>query len=259
MAPDLAGVHAKIERAYEHLHALQSEVVTWVERYPYGIRTEVHDEGRLHTATLEVYRRPDSARFGLLIGDCAQNLRSALDHLVFAVASDSLTDERLAEVEDSLAFPICTTLGAWNTALERGRLEGLSEGVRAEIERRQPYHAGNPTEHWLYALHWLNNRDKHRVLHAIAAFPEPAAVEFMPELPGPNEGFVTPPPYQDGTQIVWFRTEQPSPDVQMKCDIIVEIRVRETPLPEDIRELLLKIGQLIQRIVSDVAKAHATT
>jgi hypothetical protein len=58
---------------------------------------------------------------------------------------------------------------------------------------------------------------------------------------------------------VWFRTEQPSPDVQMKCDIIVEIRVRETPLPEDIRELLLKIGQLIQRIVSDVAKAHATT
>src|SRR5204862_8169161 len=93
---DLSGAHAKLDRAYEHLQALNAEIERWVARYPYGLRHEVGDEGREHVGFLEVYRRPDSAQFGLLIGDCAHNLRSALDHLAFAAAAEGLAALRLS-------------------------------------------------------------------------------------------------------------------------------------------------------------------
>ncbi len=256
MSLDLASTNAKIERGYEHLQALHSEVVTWVQRYPYGLRHDVQDEGRKHVGVLEVYRPPDSARFGLLIGDCAQDFRASLDHLVYAVASANLSEADLAAEEDRLAFPITTTPKKWEGALTRGLLKGVSGGVLAEIDGKQPYHTANPTETVVYALHWLNNRDKHRVLHAVAAFPQLATIDFIPELPGPNEGFVAPPPYEHGTEVFWARSAEPCPDVQVKADIVVEIRVSEAPIAEDIRELLLKIGQTVQRIVANVAKAH---
>ena len=88
----------------------------------------------------------------------------------------------------------------------RGRLTGIGDEARAVIERRQPRHAPNPAEHEASVLHWLNNRDKHRLLHTFAAFPIPAKIYFDPELPGPNEGGVVPPPYEDGTQVFWCRT-----------------------------------------------------
>jgi hypothetical protein len=257
MSLDLASANSKIERGYEQLQALHSEVVTWVQRYPYGLRHDVQAEGRRHAGILEVYRPPDSTRFGLLIGDSAQNFRAALDHLVFSVASANLPEAELAAAEDRLAFPITTTPEKWKGAAERGLLEGLGSGVRAEVDRKQPYHADDPTETVLYALHWLNNRDKHRILHAVAAFPQVATIDFIPELPGPSEGGVAPPPYEHGTEVFWARSAEPCPDMQVKADILVEIRVRETPIAEDIRELLLKIGQTVQRIVANVAKAQA--
>jgi hypothetical protein len=256
MPLDLSGVHAKLDRGYEHLEALHAEVITWIHRYPYGLRHETNDEGREHIGILDIYREPDSARFGLLIGDCAHNFRSALDHLVFTVARDRLGPADLEAVEEKLSFPLTTTPDNWNNALARGCLEGVGSGVRAEIQRRQPHKAGDPSKTPLYALHWLNNRDKHRLLHAVAAFPQLATINFVPELPGPNEGSITPPPYAHGTEIFRARSAEPCPDMQVECDLVMEIRVREAPLSEDIRELLLKIGQLVQGIAFDVAKAH---
>lgn len=256
MALDLLGVQAKIERAYEHLQSLQAEVERWVQTYPYGLRHKVEDEGRRHSGTLEVYGQPDNVVFGLLIGDCAQNFRAALDHLVFAVARDRLTPADLKEAEDGLAFPITKSQATWTAALGRGRLKGVGQGVVAEIERRQPKETPDPSQHLLAVLHWLNNRDKHRLIHTIAAFPQPASIDFIPELPGPSEGFVAPPPYEDGTEVFWAGSAQPCPDVKVKTDIVVEVRIRDSPRSEDIRELLLQLGQTVQRIVSDVSKAH---
>ncbi len=261
MALDLSGVNAKIGRAYEHLDALDGEVQRWIRGYPYGTRHEVRDEGREHTGFLEIYRAPDRDHFGLLIGDCAHNLRSALDHLAFAAAAEglvalNLTSEEFNKAEAALQFPITTKEDAWDSALGMGRLKGVSEPVIAEIKRRQPYIASDPPEEdLLFALHWLNNRGKHRLLHAVAAFPQVAVLEFIPELPGPSEGQVFPPPYEDGAKIFEATSAESCPDVRVKVEYVMEIRVWETPLTEDIRELLLKIGQFVQRIVSDVAKA----
>jgi hypothetical protein len=262
MPLDLSGVNSKIGRAYEHLHALDAEVQTWIRGYPYGLRHEIRDEGREHVGFLEIYRAPESARFGLLVGDCTQNLRSALDHLAFAAAADGLAalglnSKELAKAEGGIQFPISTTEDAWGGALRIGRLKGVRDQVLAEIKRRQPCFASDPPEDdVLFALHWLNNRDKHRILHAVAAFPHVAVIDFIPELPGPSEGHVVAPPYENGTKVFEAKSVERCPDVKVKCNFLLEIRVRETPIAEDIRELLLKIGQLVQRIASDVAKAH---
>lgn len=190
MALDLTGVNAKINRAYEHLQTLHEEIEIWAHTDPYGMRQKVSDDGREHSLTLLVHRYPDSPAFGLLVGDCAQNMRSVLDHLVFAVASDVLSEQELADAEEGLAFPICTTQGAWESAIARGRLRGIEGEVLAAIQKRQPYDTPNRGEQaggpLLSALHWLNNRDKHRVLHALAAFPTMAEIRFTPDLPGPT-------------------------------------------------------------------------
>jgi hypothetical protein len=256
MGLDLSGVNAKIERAYAHLQALDAEIETWIRSYPYGLRHDVEDEGREHAGVLEVYLPPDGQKLGLLVGDSVQNFRSALDHLVYTVAKDSLDEEGLAAVEGRLAFPICTSEAAWETELAKGRLDGLSGEVQAVIQRRQPYHALDPTAHDLAVLHWLNNRDKHRVLHAFAAFPRLESLAFIPELPGPNSGGVAPGPYQDGAEVFRVRTGQPSPHMQVQAMMLVQVRVRDAPEHEEVRELLGRIGASVRRAVAVVAKVH---
>jgi hypothetical protein len=260
---DLSGVDAKIERAYEHLQALHAEIERWASTYPYGLRGETHDEGREHIGFLELYRRPDDRRLGLLIGDCAHNFRSALDHLTFAVAANGLNAKGLApkELEKAqgwIAFPICSSPGSWRAALNGGKLEGAGSRVIAEIKRRQPYHAADPTTHDLSILHWLDNWDKHRVLHTFAAFPQIEALNFIPELPGPSQGqiFPTPGPYEDGAKVYHLRTSDPCPDVQVNCELLVQIRIRESPVEEEVRETLPKIGAAVQRIIAAVAEAY---
>ena len=88
---DLSDVTAKILRAYEHLHQLNTEIDAWVATEPYGLWIQDSDDGRRHAATLRIYRNADDPRFGLLVGDCASNLRVVVDYLVAVIASiDSL-------------------------------------------------------------------------------------------------------------------------------------------------------------------------
>jgi hypothetical protein len=257
MALNLSSVHAKIERAYEHLETLDGEIESWVRRYPYGLRHEVRNEGREHVGFMQIYRQPDNVRFSLLSGECVHSLRSALDYLVRALAEYVLTPEALAQIEGKLAFPICDEPGYWEGAIRRGRLpDGLHDTVLAAIERRQPYNAADPADHPLAVLQALDDRDKHRLLHTFIAVVQPEELIFVPELPGPSEGAIHPPPYEHGSEVFKVRTTKPCPDLQVNCQLVVQIRIRESPWPEEVRETLPKLGQTIQRIVADIAEAH---
>lgn len=88
MPIDLMGVHAEIDRAYVHLHAIEDELARHNQSQPYGLRQESEDEGRTHVGYVDIFREPGGA-FGVLIGDALNNLRSALDHLVHANNSNN--------------------------------------------------------------------------------------------------------------------------------------------------------------------------
>jgi hypothetical protein len=256
MSVDLTGVHAKIDRAYEHLHALDEEARKFLRRYPYGVRQECQLEGRRHISTMEIFREPDTPTFGLLIGDCANNLRCALDHLVSAVARDTLTAKAFRQYEQALAFPICASPAEWAEALRRHRLEGMPASALAEIERRQPYQTRNPPQQApLALLQWINNRDKHRLLHTVAGYLAPAQIDFTPEVPAGSQWRFGRPPYtESGTEILSVELPHPIPDMQMKFQLMLQISLREAPVTEDVREVLLQAGQTVQRIVAEVAK-----
>jgi hypothetical protein len=133
------------------------------------------------TLYLEERANP-SPLLALLIGDCVNNLRGTLDHLVFHLPRAIGTPPKWEK--DSM-FPICETPADFANA--QRRFAGISSAALQSLEGLQPYaQAGNPREHPLYHLQWLSNRDKHRLLN-LAAF-VPTKTGFYP--PQPPSGTV---------------------------------------------------------------------
>jgi hypothetical protein len=259
LAIQIADVDSKVDRGYEHLHSLHQETLDFINRYPFGLQQVKDGNGARYTGIVHIYREPDNARFGLLIGDCANNFRCALDYLVHSVARGTVAAATLNQYEHRYAFPICTSQHAWDEALRGHRLEGLSPAVIAEIESRQPFrtHPQQPDQAPLAALLWLSDRDKHELLHTVAGYVQAAQVHFEPALtPGTFQLHVPPGPHTvTGTTVLDLHLAPAIPDLQIKLDMVLEIRVRDCPIAEDVRELLLKIGQMSQRVIAQVVRA----
>lgn len=159
MAPSLDNPRAKIARAAEHLTLLDAETAAFFESKPYEVEGEFKADVSEYVFTIKPVREPP-LRLGLILGDFAHNLRSALDHLVCQLAllngpSDCKTTQ----------FPICSSHGEFKRH-EPSWLKGLSATHIADIERLQPYHAGKLADHhFLTLVHGLDNVDKHRVVH----------------------------------------------------------------------------------------------
>jgi hypothetical protein len=106
-------------------------------------------------------------RASLIFGDVVQDLRGALDHLVYALA-DWRTQGNIQR-PDKTQFPICDGLGDFNSKANR-YLSELHPLHVAVIERFQTYNPINdlwPTNqqggHPLALLRDLSDADKHRL------------------------------------------------------------------------------------------------
>src|SRR5581483_10715956 len=99
----------------------------------------------------------------LLAGDAIQNLRSALEHAVWAgVPSRMRRRTQFPIFKDPCEFQV----------LGRPMIAGLSEPIRALIEEAQPCNGMfSDAPEWdpLWQLRDLSNRDKHRTLSTVAA------------------------------------------------------------------------------------------
>jgi hypothetical protein len=103
-------------------------------------------------------RIPVPPAIPLIIGDALQNLRSALDYLVWELvlaASNNPTDKHM--------FPICDSLEAFEDQIRRHRLDGIAPGAISEIQGLQPYHYGQDKEKApIRVLDTFTNINKHR-------------------------------------------------------------------------------------------------
>ncbi len=109
----------------------------------------------------------------LVLGDCLQNLRAALDHEVYA-----MTWRRHGAGWRGLgdaAFPIASSPPTFE-ALAKRALRGVSREVRAFIGSVQPYQPGSEVGKVLGSLNDLARIDRHRLLHVAAA--QPRSIEF---------------------------------------------------------------------------------
>jgi hypothetical protein len=125
----------KFERAVEHLNALSAEAAAFIEgdfNTPVGEEYEDTADGWTILKFGEI--RPTPTRWALYLGDFLHNMRSALDHMIYAIAAENGHPD-----PDNTQFPIYDALAKWvqdiekrDPSLKPSPVAGLSDEV---IER----------------------------------------------------------------------------------------------------------------------------
>lgn len=98
----------------------------------------------------------------LAFGDAVHQLRSSLDHIVYALIQPLTTDPKALRKID---FPIYVDEDRFRASQSVGYLRRLlSPAQFTEIEQSQPYkrQTAKPDDDWLWVLGELDNIDKHR-------------------------------------------------------------------------------------------------
>lgn len=250
----LEGVALKLNRAEEHYETLRQGIEAFVESDYYETVADIDYKGRL-VARLKNVKDPPT-KLSVLVGDCVHNLRSALDHLAYALAAAHTVPlpERVARAS---AFPIFRTGPLFRgQAGGRGaahKMQGMSRGARAAIQRLQPYHRRKrPYLYLLWMLEELWNVDKHRLVHVMNAAQSKTSFQLE------GTGFfalerieVVPRPIKENAVIGRFYGEfGPPPTVQVKANIVPDILFDESSEARSVRGLpVLDILNEIRRII----------
>lgn len=158
----------KVHRAGQHIRALQRSLDRQF-KVQYEFKHEVHETyGPLRTVRIvpQIDAILMKERWAVLIGDVVSNLRAALDHIAWALAT-TYAEQRgqaLTEVQQrEVHFPIVAE------AEHPPACRHLPPAARPVILKFQPYNA----EEWhqvglLGILNDLANVDKHRIVHILA-------------------------------------------------------------------------------------------
>lgn len=169
----LQGCLAKVDRADELLTRLGEDWHTFLNTQPYAPVVNANPVTGWERVSINV-GQPGPA-FSVLAGEIAHELRTALDHIVFGLATKHLDRIPTEKEARGITFPVAVE----HAHLDGGSAKGyLSEDAWALIEQFQPYRrVDDPVRHPLCAMHRFNRADKHRSLHPIGVFPEQYSVE----------------------------------------------------------------------------------
>ena len=149
----------KWRRGSQHFEWLEAEWKAYTPSFQSGLQVMLISGGvELRLGKLS---DPPSKEWSPVIGDCVQNFRSALDHMVWQLAPGSA---RLAS-PTSLDFPIFSEATKYRAGAP-SRIASLPSAAQRIIESVQPFYKGAEyAQDPLWQLHALSNIDKHRRLH----------------------------------------------------------------------------------------------
>lgn len=152
----------KFLRGVQQVKQLSAEAESFENRGAYVFRTEVESRSthEITYRSFAVEREPPPEEWPLLAGEAIQNLRAALDHIVYAASGGRGRSQ----------FPIFTDPCEFQVVGSR-MLKRVPDSVKATIERAQPYRnfAPDPAQTMLAQLRLLSNLDKHRTLATIVS------------------------------------------------------------------------------------------
>lgn len=253
--PLLKGVWAKIERANEHIHNLNSEINSLVSGDTYRLVSELNNEAT--ECVFRVTGPEPPLRLSTIVGDAAHHLRSSLDLLVTSlVAKNGNTPSKNHQ------FPICDSPQAFKSALSKGQLEGVSADAKLSIEAFQPYSNGKDIKtNFLYVLRELNNADKHRALivaNAQFVFPT-IGLELDRDITladmSPPKGPQT--PTQEGIEVAKLYFGEPQPGIKISGKPTISIVFSDSGvMPNEpvvyvlkqISEMTLKLIEVFEKL-----------
>ena len=152
----------KFMRGVDQVRRLLGEADAFENCDAYVFRTEVEARST-HAITYQsfaVERKAPSDEWPLLAGEAIQNIRSALDHMVYAASGG----------QSRTQFPIFTDPVEFEKKAP-GMLVGVPDSVRETIEKAQPYrdYPPDPAQTMLEQLRVLSNLDKHRTLATVVS------------------------------------------------------------------------------------------
>ncbi|MCH7699761.1 MAG: hypothetical protein IH865_12550 [Chloroflexi bacterium] len=172
--PSLNGVWAKIGRAKMHRDSLETKINEGFGKDPAPPRFGLRFSQETGEHVLYVSRLGDFAEVmqecALLTSDLLNNLRSALDHLVFQLAVKCTKDN--VQRPRAVQFPICDFRRRYNGNGFRDKTKTYLREVRGywtRFEKLQPFARRHMDPNRALAiLRDLNNPDKHQL--PVAAF-----------------------------------------------------------------------------------------
>jgi|SRR5579864_426105 len=246
---------SKTERAYHQLKTLEAKVGPFFADNPYPIRHEFNAECTECRFYISVTKPLPQREWGLIIGDCIHNARSALDHLIWEL-SEIFSGP--APTDTDTQFPIYDAphpTMPFSLRAER-RIKRLPVYAQALVEQLQPYRAPNIMEHPLWLCRHLDDIDKHKLIPVVIgvvnepgfSWSGPLDFEIAKVLTGP---------FEDGTEIgfVRFRTPISPSEVQMHSYFtVVEALSESAPRYVRSRHTLRRILHHVTRII-DVFEA----
>jgi len=157
----LHGWALKLNRANQLLRELSSEIDWYGSAGPVRCATEPDRDSPGKYRILVDRIDPVPLKLAALVGDCVQNYRAALDHMVWLLAGTEATQQT--------EFPIFGSRSKYGQARSK-RLAGLTDGQKRLIDTFQPLEDDPDREQYkpLRNLHLLSNEDKHRRIYLMA-------------------------------------------------------------------------------------------
>jgi hypothetical protein len=218
---------AKVKRAEAHIAELDEAIKRLMSspQKPYRIEGQHDRSGKRFE--FWGYSKDVPPDLSLMAGDAVHNLRSSLDHMMWALAEKNGVPHR------SVQFVGRTKASDFRK--DRQALRCIGSAALQILEKLQPYHATSPLHSPLYVLTELSNRDKHRLLIAVGARstlgPALRAVEVpgvpIPDPPGFDVCGMSAPRVVAMTAngVVLFTVDlgRPAPHIAFEMDFDVEL------------------------------------
>lgn len=214
--------------AVRHAQALEADLNAYADNPEpkdlYTSRTEY--DAKRHCVILRLDTvKPLPPRWGLRLGDVANNFKASLDHLAWVLVhrgSVTLTTKEKRKVY----FPISPSNADFNGRMNSGSLRGIRRADRAILRRYQPYARGKRgiVRHCLTPLSRIANDDKHREVRPLWGAPTGGRLEYR----NPTDCEITRVPVvaprvvlQVGAELqrIYVRKTGPNPDIYMEAHL----------------------------------------
>lgn len=165
----------KIYRASIHIAELEREIRTF-EKDAHTLLIEPDTESQYNVIHYGVHKGFATQLVALIIGDAIHNLKTALD-FAWVAALDIIAPG--FNFKKDAKFPVNKDAAGLKSALINGQIYEVSPNlVKTICEEIRPYKGGND---FIYSLHRLDIRDKHRLLIPTTHATTADGIEFEDE------------------------------------------------------------------------------
>lgn len=226
--PAFTGAWLKWGQGVVHSQTLEVQVESFSEAARHQPllthRTEYHSDRHGFAVLVDSVLVPIPVRWGLLVGDIANNFRSALDHVAWALTARGKRppDKLSGNKRRHIGFPIKRVRTEFNGEL-CSMLPGVSRADIAKVRACQPYLAGTRAAPWhpLSMLAGINNAHKHQGIQPILDIPDSARYEItnVRDCTISKIGsYVTMAPLKVDTEVAFIRARKTGPNPQIDVE-----------------------------------------